>query len=165
MTKATFSSAGASGVQRHRVRFPAITETWEGAQNAEPRPVKNLTPAQALTAAYVHVRGWFPKKIHSSTFCHVLIYCTEGAAPAAKDGKLYHLLPEYVEQVKEHPLVRAVRVLEAKGFVVATGYLQGETTHSIAMRHSKIDGMDGEAHAYRSGRWSIGYGRGGSGRA
>ena len=124
-----------------------------------------LRPAVLQALAYIHVVGWMPKHVHSRTFCDAL-KCTlhnetkdTQYGPMLLDGKMYVIDDRYLEQVEAHPLVRAVRVLEGKGFKVRK-HDRSRTTHFVSMMGWDDErDLPADACAHRSGYWSVGYGR------
>lgn len=146
---------------------PALSAEERSRRIAEEIRAEKLRPAVLLALAYVHVVGWMPRGIHSRTYCDVVCYHAERAepkntqyGPMLKDGKLYHVRPEHLEEVEGHPLVQAVRYLEGRGFKVRNHQYGGGGTRSVEMfgwNEEKDRSLT--AHAYRHGYWSIEYGR------
>jgi len=76
----------------------------------------NLTKAALNALAFAHLTGRMPKYIRLNTW-HVVYNCLEGTALE------YQLKPECLPLVAEHPMVTAVRQLEAEGWRIdKSGY-------------------------------------------
>ena len=118
---------------------------------------EKLRPAVRLAAAYTHLTDRLPRHIRASTFCDALHLFDERKLC----GRFYRIRPEYLDVVESHPLCRATRALEAKGYRMRPSHERtSKTSHTVDL----INEMGVVAHAYRSGHWSIDFGRGGRGK-
>ncbi|MGP1257077.1 MAG: hypothetical protein ACTS10_21855 [Kiloniellales bacterium] len=111
-----------------------------------------LSPAVKLALAYVHLVGRLPAKIRNATWIAAHRHCDISA-----DKRGYVVKPEFVAEVEQHPLYRAAAALRERGFHRTLH--QQDTSHYVT-----FDDKNGlHATAFRSGSWSIDYGRGESG--
>lgn len=106
-----------------------------------------LTRATLRALAFCHVTGRFPRRIHHQTWMAAYEACGMNFGP----------VPEELRgTIEAHPLVRAVRHLEVRGFRVCPAYSQ--KYRWVDLRHPETGK---EAMASCTGYWSIDYGRDG----
>lgn len=92
--------------------------------------------------AYVHVTGYFPRKIHLPTWA-------EAREMTDFNGRRYDVKPEFLDSLKNHPFLLGREYLKTRGFDYVHHEQYSRTSHTIRFGSDK-PGIN-EAYIARGG--------------